>query len=181
MSRVGAVAGTARDQVDVQVRHRLSGGGAIVDADVVARGTELAVEIVNPKATALTVTQNGFGKKTPFAQYRIQSRGGKGRITMKVGDKTGGIIGALTVRESDDIMLITVGGQMVRTHVKDIREAGRNTQGVKLINLEEGDRLQAIAPVISSRVSNRKSHPRRSAATASGGSASSSAREWAPD
>ena len=68
---------------------------------------------------------------------------------MKVTDRTGGVVGALTVRESDEIMMITAAGQMVRTFVKDIREAGRNTQGVKLINLEAGDKLQAIAPVIS--------------------------------
>jgi DNA gyrase subunit A len=58
-------------------------------------------------------------------------------------------VGALTVRDADEIMLITTGGQMVRIFVKDIREAGRNTQGVKLIELAEGDKLQAIAPVIS--------------------------------
>ena len=68
---------------------------------------------------------------------------------MRVTDKTGGVAGALTVHDTDEIMLITAGGQMVRTSVKDIREAGRNTQGVKLINLEANDRLQAIAPVIS--------------------------------
>ena len=68
---------------------------------------------------------------------------------MKVTEKTGAVVGALTVRDNDEIMLITVAGQMVRTAVKDIREAGRNTQGVKLIELEEADRLQAIAPVIS--------------------------------
>ncbi|MGZ8919820.1 MAG: DNA gyrase C-terminal beta-propeller domain-containing protein, partial [Limisphaerales bacterium] len=80
---------------------------------------------------------------------RIQSRGGKGIITMKTNEKTGGIVGALTVRDADEIMLITVVGQMVRIGVSGIREAGRNTQGVKLINLDEGDKLQAIAPVIS--------------------------------
>jgi DNA gyrase subunit A len=68
---------------------------------------------------------------------------------MKANEKTGAVIGALTVREADEIMLITIGGQMVRTFVKDIREAGRNTQGVKLINLDANDKLQAIAPVIS--------------------------------
>ncbi len=77
-----------------------------------------------------------------------QSRGGKGIITMKTTEKTGAVVGALTVRDADEIMLITVKGQMVRTFVKDIREAGRNTQGVKLIELESGDKLQAIAPVI---------------------------------
>jgi len=63
--------------------------------------------------------------------------------------KNRAVVGALTVRDADEIMLITTGGQMVRTFVKDIREAGRNTQGVKLINLTEGDKLQAIAQVIS--------------------------------
>ena len=68
---------------------------------------------------------------------------------MKITEKTGAVVGALTVRDNDEIMLITAGGQMVRTFVRDIRETGRNTQGVKLINLEVNDRLQAIAPVIS--------------------------------
>ena len=68
---------------------------------------------------------------------------------MKTTEKTGGVIGALTVVESDEIMLITAKGQMVRTSVKDIREAGRNTQGVRLMNLDSDDRLQAIAKVVS--------------------------------
>jgi DNA gyrase subunit A len=78
----------------------------------------------------------------------VQSRGGKGIITMKTTEKTGVVVGALTVRDSDEIMLITFKGQMVRTFVKDIREAGRNTQGVKLVGLDTGDKLQAIAPVV---------------------------------
>ena len=67
---------------------------------------------------------------------------------MKVGDKTGGVVGALTVKDADEIMLITSGGQMVRTAVAPIREAGRNTMGVKLVNLDANDKLQAIAPVV---------------------------------
>ena len=117
----------------------------------------VALAVVVPDAALLVAGENGVGKRTSFDEYlvqsesgaRKQSRGGKGRITMKVGDKTGGVIGALTVRDNDEIMLITVGGQMVRTSVKDIREAGRNTMGVKLVNLDVGDKLQAIAPVIS--------------------------------
>ncbi len=109
----------------------------------------VAAAIVVPDATLLVAGENGIGKRTPFDEYRVQSRGGKGIITMKTNEKTGGVIGALTVRDSDEIMLITTGGQMVRTFVKDIREAGRNTQGVKLINLDGADKLQAIAPVIS--------------------------------
>ncbi|PWU21051.1 MAG: DNA gyrase subunit A [Verrucomicrobia bacterium] len=109
----------------------------------------VALAIVVPDATLLVAGENGIGKRTAFDEYRVQSRGGKGIITMKTTDRTGGVVGALTVRENDEIMLITAGGQMVRTFVKDIREAGRNTQGVKLVELTEGDRLQAIAPVIS--------------------------------
>ncbi|MGO8930051.1 MAG: DNA gyrase subunit A [Limisphaerales bacterium] len=117
----------------------------------------VALAVVVPDAMLLVAGENGIGKRTPFDEYlvqaesgsRKQSRGGKGRITMKVTEKTGGVVGALTVRDTDEIMLITSGGQMVRIFVKDIREAGRNTQGVKLIDLAEGDKLQAIAPVIS--------------------------------
>lgn len=104
---------------------------------------------VVPDATLLVAGENGLGKRTPFDDYRRQSRGGKGIITMKTTEKTGRVVGALSVRETDEIMLITSAGQMVRTFVKDIRLAGRNTQGVKLINLDPGDKLQAIAPVIS--------------------------------
>jgi DNA gyrase subunit A len=109
----------------------------------------VALAVVVADATLLVAGENGIGKRTEFAEYRVQSRGGKGIITMKTTDKTGSVVGALTVRDADEMMLITVGGQMVRTSVKDVRETGRNTQGVKLINLDTNDKLQAIAPVIS--------------------------------
>jgi len=108
----------------------------------------VAATIVVPDAALLVAGENGIGKRTGFDEYRVQSRGGKGIITMKTGDKTGGVVGALTVRDTDEIMLITIGGQMVRIPVQGIREAGRNTQGVKLVNLDAGDKLQAIASVI---------------------------------
>lgn len=109
----------------------------------------VALAIVDPRATLLVAGDQGIGKRTSFEEYRVQSRGGKGIITMKRTERTGGVIGALTVKDEDELMLITVAGQMVRIAVKDVREAGRNTQGVKLIELSHGDRLQAIAPVIS--------------------------------
>jgi DNA gyrase subunit A len=108
----------------------------------------VAATIIVPDATLLVAGENGIGKRTDFGEYRVQSRGGKGIITMKTGEKTGAVVGALTVRDADEIMLITTGGQMVRIPVQGIREAGRNTQGVKLIELDSGDKLQAIAPVI---------------------------------
>ncbi len=109
----------------------------------------VALAVVVPDATLLVAGENGIGKRTNFDEYRVQSRGGKGIITMKTNEKTGNVVGALTVKDDDEIMLITVGGQMVRISVRGLREVGRNTQGVKLINLDEKDKLQAIAPVIS--------------------------------
>jgi DNA gyrase subunit A len=105
--------------------------------------------IVTLDATLLVAGENGVGKRTPFDDYRKQSRGGKGIITMKTGDKTGEVVGALAVRESDELMLITNKGQMVRTRVAEIREAGRNTMGVILIRLRNNEKLQSIAPVVS--------------------------------
>ena len=109
----------------------------------------VALSIVEEGATLLVASENGIGKRTTFEEYRQQSRGGKGIITMRTGEKTGGIIGALSVHEHDEIMLITVGGQMIRIAVDGIREAGRNTMGVKLVDTKGKDKLQAIAPVIN--------------------------------
>jgi len=114
------------------------GGDAVVSA-----------AIVSNDATLLVAGQNGIGKRTSFEDYRIQARGGRGIITMKTGDKTGDIVGALAVTDRDEIMLITSAGKMVRTRVAEIRPAGRNTMGVKLINLPTKEKLQAIAPVVS--------------------------------
>ena len=104
--------------------------------------------VVDPKATLLVVGDNGVGKRTSFDDYRSQTRGGKGIITMKTTDKTGLVAGAISVKDDDEIMMITEKGQMVRTKVKDIRESGRNTQGVYLVRLQKGDRLQGVARVV---------------------------------
>src|SRR5207302_5221627 len=104
---------------------------------------------LDPDSMLLVAGENGIGKRTPFEDYRKQNRGGKGIITMKTGAKTGDVVGALTVRDTDELMLITTKGQMVRTRVKEIRETGRNTMGVKLMDLRKGEKLQAIAPVVS--------------------------------
>ncbi len=105
--------------------------------------------VVNKDAQLLVAGENGLGKRTSFEEYRLQGRGGKGIITMKTTEKTGGVAGALTVRDDDELMLITNKGKMVRTRIKEIRETGRNAQGVKLIDLRAGEVLQGIAPVVS--------------------------------
>ncbi len=105
--------------------------------------------LVNNEAMLLVAGENGLGKRTKFEEYRLQSRGGKGVITMKTTERTGGVAGALTVRDGDELMLITNKGKMVRTRVAEIRETGRNAQGVKLIDTREGEMLSGIAPVVA--------------------------------
>jgi DNA gyrase subunit A len=139
-------------EADVRSMGRPAGG--VKGITLEPNDAVVAAAIIVPDATLLVAGENGIGKRTAFDEYRVQSRGGKGIITMKTGDKTGGVVGALTVRDNDEIMLITVGGQMVRTSVKDIREAGRNTMGVKLVNLDAGDKLQAIAQVVGEEAEN---------------------------
>ncbi len=109
----------------------------------------VGVALVDPEAMLLVAGENGLGKRTSFEEYRLQARGGKGIITMKTNEKTGGVAGALTVRDTDELMLITNKGKLVRTKVGGIRETGRNAQGVILINMRDGEILQAIAPVVS--------------------------------
>jgi DNA gyrase subunit A len=108
----------------------------------------VAAALVNNDAMLLVAGENGIGKRTKFEEYRVQSRGGKGVITMKTTERTGGVVGALTVRDSDELMLITNKGKMVRTKVAGIRETGRNAQGVILINMRENETLSGIAPVV---------------------------------
>jgi DNA gyrase subunit A len=109
----------------------------------------IALAIADPEAMLLVAGENGKGKKSDFDDYRVQTRGGKGIITMKTNKKTGNVVGALAVHDNDEIMIITVGGQMVRTSVKGIRKTGRIAQGVQIVKLDESDRLQDIAPVIT--------------------------------
>ena len=110
---------------------------------------EISLEdLISNEGTIITITHNGFIKRTAVSAYRAQRRGGKGVITMKTGDKTGNVVGALTVTDNDEIMLTTNKGQMVRTRVKEIRETSRNTMGVKLIDLKDNEKLTGIAPVV---------------------------------
>ncbi|MDI6774098.1 MAG: DNA gyrase subunit A [Verrucomicrobiota bacterium] len=100
-----------------------------------------SMEIVNPQATLLTCTENGYGKRTSFDEYPVQGRGGKGVIAIRTSDRNGVVVGAHSVMGTDALMLITAKGKMIRLPVSDIRVIGRATQGVRLINLDEGDKL----------------------------------------
>jgi DNA gyrase subunit A len=93
----------------------------------------------------LTVAEKGFGKRTPLAEYRITSRGGKGVVNMKTTDRNGYVVATLQVTEESDVMIITHNGKVIRVHANEIREAGRSTQGVRLLRLEEDDSVAAAA------------------------------------
>lgn len=103
------------------------------------------IEVVDPNATLLIAGENGMGKRTSYDEYRTQSRGGSGIIATKT---QGNVCGALSVHEDDEIMMFTLGGQAVRSPVKDVRIIGRATQGVKLINLAKDDTLVGISRIV---------------------------------
>ena len=100
--------------------------------------------IVAEQGYILTASENGFGKLTPLEDYPRHGRGGQGVIALQVTHRNGRLIGALQVGLDDEIMLMSQSGTLVRTPVKDISVVGRNTQGVRLIRLEEGDQLSGL-------------------------------------
>ncbi|MEB2283374.1 MAG: DNA gyrase subunit A [Polyangiaceae bacterium UTPRO1] len=105
----------------------------------------VSLEILSPGVSVLTVAENGYGKRTDIAEYRVQARGGKGIITMKATERTGAVIGVQQVTDDDNVMLVTSAGKIIRLRVADIRVIGRNTQGVRLIDIEEGERVVSLA------------------------------------
>jgi len=110
-----------------------------------------AIEVCDHEARLLVAREDGIGKRTPFEDYRMIRRGGTGVIAIDLPeDGSVAVAGALSVRDTDEVMLLTAKGQSIRTRVKEIRETGRGAKGVKLVNLEEGDKLLAIAKVIAS-------------------------------
>jgi DNA gyrase subunit A len=97
--------------------------------------------------TILVVSQQGFGKRTAIEEYRITNRGGKGVKTINVTEKTGGLVGIMDVKEKEDLIITCKSGVTIRTRITDIREAGRATQGVTLIRLDEGDEIAATSKI----------------------------------
>ncbi len=116
----------------------LNNHDVVVNMDVAREGAEL-----------LTVTANGYGKRTPLAEYRTQTRGGKGIINIKTTKRNGVVVGALVVDEEDEVMMISAEGIMIRLQAKEVSTVGRNTQGVTLMRTAENDHIVAIARVIN--------------------------------
>lgn len=107
----------------------------------------IAIDTVREDATLLTISEKGYGKRTAFDEYPLRHRGGKGVITLKTTERNGNVVAACAVHEDDSLMLISEKGQMIRVGLDDLRVISRNTQGVRIFNLAEGDRLVSAAPI----------------------------------
>jgi DNA gyrase subunit A len=130
---------------DVRSMGRTARGvrGMLLEADDRVIGMETVTAAT--AATLVTVTENGYGKRTDLDEYRVQSRGGKGIITIKTSERNGKVVDIKLVDEDDDLMFITDRGKVLRTGVAHLSVIGRNTQGVRLMVLEPGERIVAVA------------------------------------
>jgi DNA gyrase subunit A len=108
----------------------------------------VGMEVLGDGATILTVTENGYGKRTKTEEYRVQGRGGKGILTIKTSQRNGPVVYAYQVTDQDQLMIITGDGKIIRLRVADLSVIGRNTQGVKLIDLGEGEKVVGVAKVM---------------------------------
>ena len=107
----------------------------------------VGMEIVEEEGLILSISENGFGKLTKLANYRLQSRGGKGVINMKTSTRNGKVVGILSVKEDTDLMIVTKNGKIIRLESAEIRQAGRSTQGVRLVRMEDDDQVAAASVI----------------------------------
>ena len=128
-----------------EVRSMGRGAGGVKGITLEGADEVVSIEILSEGASVLTVAENGYGKRTEIGEYRVQARGGKGIITMKTTDRTGPVVGVQQVTDEDNLMLVTSNGKIIRLRVADIRVIGRNTQGVRLIDPEPGERVVSLA------------------------------------
>ncbi len=135
-----------------EIRSMGRGAGGVRGIKLDSGDQVVGLEVVDPKEkgiTMLTVCENGYGKRTELSEYRDQSRGGKGIITIKATDRNGAVVGIRLVTDKDDVMIMTEKGMAIRSHCKDLSVISRNTQGVRLVRLEEGDKVAAVASVVA--------------------------------
>jgi DNA gyrase subunit A len=110
--------------------------------------TVIGLEVIDAESTILTVCENGYGKRSPLDEYRQQTRGGKGIYTIKLSERNGQVVSILQVGENDDVMIMTTGGKIVRFNVQELGVISRHTQGVRLINVDEGEKVIGVCKVI---------------------------------
>ena len=149
----GEQADSAAPKANKGVRPSGRGSGGLRGMRLPAEGRIVSLITFAPECEAqedvqvLTATANGYGKRTPIADYSRKGKGGQGNIAINTGERNGDLVAATLVAESDDLMLITSGGVLIRTKVEQIRETGRAAAGVRLINLDEGETLVSLERV----------------------------------
>src|SRR5213593_4706423 len=130
-----------------EVRPMGRGAGGVKGIELDEGDEVIAADVVQEGVSILTVTERGFGKRTPLDEYRLQGRAGKGIIDIKTGGRNGHVVAMLQVRDGDDILVVTTKGKMIRFHVADVSSQGRNTWGVRIIELDADDRAGSVARV----------------------------------
>ena len=130
-----------------EVRPMGRGAAGVKGIEVEEGDDVISADVVQEGLTILTVTDRGFGKRTPLEEYRLQGRGGKGIIDIKTGGRNGNVVAMLQVRDGDDILVVTTKGKMIRFHAADVSAQGRNTWGVRIIELDADDRVGSVARV----------------------------------
>jgi DNA gyrase subunit A len=130
-----------------EVRPMGRGAGGVRGIELDDDDEVIAADVVHEGAQILTVSERGYGKRTPLEEYRLQGRAGKGIIDIKTDGRNGHVVSMVQVRETDDILVVTTKGKLIRMHVSDVRSQGRNTMGVRIIDLESDDRVGSIARV----------------------------------
>lgn len=119
----------------------------VIGIRLIGEDEVVSAEVVQDRTTVLTVTERGYGKRTRVEEYPVHKRGGKGVISIKVNEKIGKAVGLLQVREDDEIVMITNAGKLIRTSVENISQLGRNTMGVKLMNVDPDDSIVSLGRV----------------------------------
>jgi len=144
---IATKAGMAIRFAEDEVRPMGRGAAGVRGIDVEEGDEVIAADVVVEGATILTVSERGFGKRTPLEEYRLQGRAGKGIIDIKTGGRNGNVVGMLQVRDGDDLLVVTTKGKLIRIHSGDVSSQGRNTMGVRIIDLEADDKVGSIARV----------------------------------
>ena len=144
---LGSHEGQAIRFAESQVRHMGRQARGVRAMDLAEGDYLIGMEVVEKEGLILSIAENGYGKRTPLEEYRLTARGGKGVINMKTTLKTGNVVAILSVKEDSDLVIVSQNGKIIRLDSSTIRQAGRSTQGVRLVSLEEGDKVAAASVI----------------------------------
>jgi DNA gyrase subunit A len=144
---LGSHEGQAIRFAESQVRPMGRQARGVRAMDLAERDFLIGMEVVSKEGLILSIAENGYGKRTPLEDYRLTARGGKGVINMKTTNKTGNVVAILSVKEDSELVIVSQNGKIIRIDSSTIRQAGRSTQGVRLVTLEEGDKVAAASVI----------------------------------